>query len=242
MRSGKSVLALVPARGGSKGLPGKNIRPLGGKPLIAWTLEAAQGSGYVDSTVVTTDSEEIASVARAWKGEVPFLRPPEYASDTSPTSAAVVHALDWLEKERGRRYDILVLLQPTSPFRNAAHVDAALNAFAADPGAESLVSACEAEKSPYWTKSLGPDGYLRDFIPGASEYTRRQDLPKAYVLNGALYVIPAETFRRTRAFMGERTRVFAMDRLSSLDIDTPLDFEIAEFLAARMTASGKGAP
>jgi CMP-N-acetylneuraminic acid synthetase len=112
-------------------------------------------------------------------------------------------------------------------------VDRALEAFFGDPEAGSLVSVCEAEKSPYWMKSLGPDGYLREFLPGSDAYTRRQDLPKAYALNGALYVVPVASFRRDKAFVTPRTRSLVMDRRSSLDIDTLLDFEIAEYLVSR---------
>lgn len=242
MHAGRKILALIPARGGSKGLPGKNVRPLAGKPLISWSIEAARKSRYVDRVIVSTDAPDIAAVAKDSGAEAPFLRPAELASDEAPTSSAVLHALDWLEREAGESYDFLALLQATSPLRTSAHLDGGFDRFFADASAGSLVSVCEADKSPHWMKTIGPDGYLRDFLPGSAEFTRRQDLPKAYALNGAFYIISVSGFRKERAFVTPRTGYYLMDRMDSIDIDTAFDFRIAELaMAERIENTGTAA-
>ncbi|NIO11196.1 MAG: NTP transferase domain-containing protein, partial [Deltaproteobacteria bacterium] len=169
------VLGVITARGGSKGLPGKNIRDLCGKPLVAWSIEAAKASTYLDRLVVTTDSEEIAKVAKQYGAEVPFLRPPELATDTATSFAAIDHLLGELEKT-GDLYDIVALIEPTSPLRETADIDKALEEMLA-AGADSVVSVCLAESiHPAFMCRMGSRGRLEATEPGGIKNIRRQDL------------------------------------------------------------------
>lgn len=221
------TLALIPARGGSKGILRKNIRAIAGKPLIAWTIEAALGAAGVSRVVVSTEDEEIAAIAREWGAEVPFLRPPEFATDEAPGIDPVLHAVEQLPE-----HDALILLQPTSPLRGADHIAAILR-FAADRDASSVVSVCAAAKHPGWMYGMAPDGRLDPLL--AADGARRQDLPPAFALNGAMYWIRRDTLLRGRVLVSEATLGFPMDAESSTDIDTPLDWRIAEFLLAERT-------
>jgi len=216
---GKKVLALITARGGSKGLPRKNVLPAGGRPLIAWTIGAAAGAEFVSRVVVSTDDDEIMAAARAWGGEVPFRRPPALAGDTATSIDVVLHALDQLDD-----CDYVVLLQPTSPLRTAADIDAALM-LAESSDAPGCVSVCEAEQSPYWMYRLDSEGRLAPLLDAPVAATRRQDLPPVYVLNGAIYVARVDWLRETRSFLGAGCIAYPMPSARSLDIDTPEDFE-----------------
>ncbi len=214
-----SVLAVIPARAGSKGLPGKNIADLGGKPLIGWTIAAAHGATCIDRTILSSDGEAIIAVARALGCDVPFVRSADLASDTASSLDVV---LDALSRVPGHTH--VALLQPTSPFRSAAHIDAAW-AQMQTAGAESVVSVCEAAEPPYWMYGL-TDGLLRPLLPlpGA---TRRQDLPPAYVLNGAIYITSVARLLRARSFVDAGTVGYVMPRAASVDIDTMDDLEAA---------------
>jgi N-acylneuraminate cytidylyltransferase len=214
----KRVLAVVPARGGSKGLPGKNILPVGGRPLLAWTTGAALAARALDRIVVSSDSDPILAAARAC-GVVALRRPAELATDTATTLDVVLHALDACPG-----HDVVVVLQPTSPLRTAADIDGALERFAAS-AAPSCVSVCEAEQSPYWMYRLGDGQTMLPIIDGPSQATRRQDLPPVYVLNGAVYVADTGWLRTTRAFVAAGTVAHVMPRERSLDIDTADDLE-----------------
>ncbi len=223
-----ACFALIPARGGSKGIPRKNIRSIAGKPLIAWTIEAALRSQRLDAVVVSTDDEEIAAVARQHGAQVPFMRPAALAQDSSPGIDPVLHALDQLPG-----YDAVLLLQPTSPLRRTADIDNCLQ-FAAAQGLKSVVSVTEADTHPSWTYRLDQDRALHPFVEAAA-VTRRQDLPPAYALNGALYFADAPWLRRTRSLLHADTRAVVMAREHSVDIDTPLDWRFAEFLLKEST-------
>jgi len=214
--AGQSVLALIPARGGSKGLPGKNIAPVAGRPLLAWTVDAASGSKYIDRTVLSSDDEAIISVAAGLGLEVPFRRRPELARDDTPSIDVVIDALDRLPG-----HGIVVLLQPTSPLRSAADIDAALERMQA-AGAPAVVSLRAAEDHPAWTFKLADDGRLVRFVDDATltGVTRRQDLPPAWCLNGAVYAARTDWLRRTRSFLAEGTVGSEMPASRSLDIDT----------------------
>lgn len=216
MIAGQSVLALIPARGGSKGLPGKNIAPVAGRPLLAWTVDAASGSKYIDRTVLSSDDEAIISVAAGLGLEVPFRRRPELARDDTPSIDVVIDALDRLPG-----HGIVVLLQPTSPLRSAADIDAALERMQA-AGAPAVVSLRAAEDHPAWTFKLADDGRLVRFVDDATltGVTRRQDLPPAWCLNGAVYAARTDWLRRTRSFLAEGTVGSEMPASRSLDIDT----------------------
>ncbi len=216
MIEAQPVLALIPARGGSKGLPGKNIRPAGGKPLIAWTIEAARGARLVDRVVLSSDDAAIIAVAREWGCEAPFVRDARLAADDTPTIDVVLDALG-----RVPGYPWVVLLQPTSPLRLAADIDGAIGRCAA-LGAPSCVSVCAVRESPYWMYRLGQDGRLAPLLPGAAP-TRRQDLPPVYAPNGAVYVARADWLARERKFITTDTVAWEMPPERSLDIDTESD-------------------
>lgn len=174
------TLALIPARGGSKGIPRKNIKPIAGKPLIAWAIEAALRSRLLDAVVVSTEDEEIAEVARQRGAQVPFLRPPELAQSDTPGIDPVLHALEQLPE-----FDAVLLLQPTSPLRTTEDIDACIG-LAQDMPASSMVSVSEPEKHPYWMYRLGADQHLQTLID-VPPISRRQELPPVYAMNGALY-------------------------------------------------------
>ncbi|MEO8310838.1 MAG: acylneuraminate cytidylyltransferase family protein [Caldimonas sp.] len=219
MIGGKRVLALIPARGGSKGLPGKNILPVAGRPLLAWTADAALGARDIDRVVVSSDDAAILAAARAC-GVDALPRPAALASDTAATIDVVLHVLDVLPG-----FDVIVLLQPTSPLRNAGDVDAALARFAAS-GAPACVSVSEAAQSPYWMYRLDDDQTLRPIVDAPAEATRRQDLPPVYALNGAIYIADVAWLRRGRAFVSRETVAHVMPAERSLDIDSAGDFEV----------------
>lgn len=219
MIDGLRVLALITARGGSKGLPGKNIRAAGGKPLVAWTVDAARGSRYCDRVVISTDDQAIASAALAHGCEVPFLRPPHLATDTASSLDVVMHALQELPG-----YDLLLLLQPTSPLRSSSDIDAACELLVAHR-APACVSVTPAHESPYWMYSVGPDQALKPVVELPAGITRRQDLPAAYSLNGAIYLARTEWLQQSRSFLTPQTVALVMPAQRSLDIDTLEDFE-----------------
>lgn len=220
------VLAIVPARSGSKGLPGKNIRPLHGKPLLAWPVAAARASRYVDRVVVSTDSAEFATIAVQHGAEVPFLRPAELAADTSPSSAAVIHVLDTLAAQ-GDLYDYFVLLEPTSPLTEAADVDAALDALLANRDrADAIVSVSELVSShPAFAVRIGDDGRLAPY--SAIDFTRlprRQDIDPVYALDGSLYISAVPAYREQLSFCHARTLSHLMPHHKSHEVDDLVDF------------------
>jgi N-acylneuraminate cytidylyltransferase len=220
MIDGKTVLAIIPARGGSKGVPRKNIREVAGKPLIAWTIEEAKKSKYIDRLILSSDDAEIIEVAKAWGCEAPFVRPAGLAQDETPGIDPVLHALDMLPG-----YEVVVLLQTTSPLRCAADIDGCIEQCIASK-ANACVTVTQAEQSPYWMYMLGNDGAMQPLIKTDESYARRQDLPKAYILNGAVYVAKSEWLRRHKTFVSDETRGFVMPQERSLDIDTELDLQI----------------
>jgi CMP-N,N'-diacetyllegionaminic acid synthase len=226
---GLSVLALIPARGGSKGLPGKNIRLVGGRPLLAFTADAACRARCVDRVVLSTDDDAIAQAGLACGCDVPFRRPASLATDTASSIDVVLHALDAVPG-----YDIVVLLQPTSPARAAQDIDDACRAML-DADAASCVSVARSEQSPYWMYRLDARGRLQPLLNLPPGITRRQDLPTTYTLNGAVYVARTGELRRSRTFMTSDAVAHAMPPERSIDIDTLDDFEAFERLLARET-------
>jgi N-acylneuraminate cytidylyltransferase len=212
---GKTVIAVIPARGGSKGLPGKNIISVGGKPLLAWTIEAAQKARYIDRLILSSDDEAIIAVALEHGCEVPFRRDPRLAADDSPSIDVVLDALS-----RCPGYDWVVLLQPTSPLRSAEDIDRALQRCVALE-APACVSVCEAEQSPYWMYTLEAGDRLSPLLRTSA--TRRQDLPTAYVLNGATYVADTAWLANSRSFLTSETIAYEMPSERSIDIDTDAD-------------------
>lgn len=218
-----NTFALIPARGGSKGIPRKNIKLIAGKPLIVWTIEAALRSSLLSAVVVSTDDPEIADVARRAGAQVPFMRPAELAQDQTPGLDPVLHALDQLPQ-----FDSVLLLQPTSPLRTTDDIDACLQlAFAHN--APSVVSVSEADTHPYWTYRVTGDQALTRFVD-AEPIARRQDLPPAFALNGALYFAEVNWLRSSGSMVGAETLAYVMARERSVDLDTPLDWKFAELL------------
>jgi CMP-N-acetylneuraminic acid synthetase len=228
MLSGERVLCLIPARGGSRGLSGKNVKPICGRPLIAWTVDAALASEYVDDVIVSTDDDQITQAALTAGARVPFRRSTDLASDTSKMADVVVDALDRLAAD-GHVFDLVVLLQPTSPLRTAIDVDAALRRMT-ETDADSVVSVCLAEHSPLLTGTLPADGSLANFLPPVASTANRQELPIHYRLNGAVYVAKVSRFRESRSFLGPRAFAYIMPPERSVDIDSALDFKLAESL------------
>jgi CMP-N-acetylneuraminic acid synthetase len=223
------VYALITARGGSKGLPGKNLRPLAGKPMLLWSVEAARGSPGVGRVLLSTEDEQIARVGREGGAEVPFLRPAELAQDHSPHIDVVLHALHWLADHEGALPEHLLLLQPTSPLRQARDIDAAIALARRPPPPPAVVSVCEAPLHPYWAQTILADGTLAALFPEHQDL-RRQDLPPLYSLNGALYLTRTEAILRERNVMPAGTRAYVMPAERSVDVDTAWDFRLAEFL------------
>lgn len=217
----RRVLAVIPARGGSKGLPGKNILPVEGKPLIGYTIDAAHSSGAIDRTILSSDDQTIMAAAQALGCDVPFCRPDALATDTATTVDVILHALDALPG-----YDVVMVLQPTSPLRTSSDIDEACRIFS-DSGAPACVSVSPVEQSPYWMYTIGDDDRLRPVVPNRPATTRRQDLPTAYAPNGAIYIADVAWFREQRAFITEQTVPYVMPLARSVDIDNADDF--AEF-------------
>ncbi len=227
MIDGQRILAMIPARGGSKGVPGKNIRPLAGKPLIAWTIEAARRSGLIDRLVLSSDDAEIIRIARAWGCEAPFVRPPELARDETPGIAPAQHCVRAIPG-----YDYLVVLQPTSPFRTAADIDGAITR-CVRARVRALVSVSEAAQHPSWMFSLDPSDHLKPLL-AETPPARRQDLSGVFALNGAIYIARCDWLAEATTLIGSDTLAYVMDRKRGLDIDTALDFAVAEVLAATL--------
>ncbi|MEH7367684.1 acylneuraminate cytidylyltransferase family protein, partial [Priestia megaterium] len=195
MLNNKRIVAVIPARGGSKGVPGKNIKLLNEKPLIAYSIEAAKGSSYIDRLIVSTDDSEIKDIAVKYGAEVPFLRPKELSEDTTPTLPVLQHVVNYLEKE-GDTVDVVITLQPTSPFRTSNHIDEALEKLLQSPS-ESVVSLSEVDYHPYWMKKVS-NGTIHSYIESEKEYLRRQDLPKVYKMNGAIFITPRNVLMEER--------------------------------------------
>ncbi|MCR6523208.1 acylneuraminate cytidylyltransferase family protein [Lysinibacillus capsici] len=214
-------LAVIPARGGSKGVPGKNIRLLAGKPLIAWTIEAAKRSKYITTTIVSTDDEEISTVAIEYGAEVPFIRPAHLAEDDTPGVAPILHAL-----EQCPDYDYVVVLQPTSPLRTTEDIDGTIEKMFKNDG-DFCVSVAEAAQSPYWMYTLNKDDVMQPLIDSPL-VVRRQELPKAYILNGAVYVAKVEELKKTESFITSETVAYEMPEERSFDIDVEKDFFVCE--------------
>ena len=218
-----SLLALIPARGGSKGIPRKNIRPFCGKPLLQWSIDVALSSPSVDRLVVSTDDPEIAEVARAGGAEVPFLRPLELATDTTPGIAPVLHALQLLPE-----VSEVLLLQPTSPLRQVDDVEAIV-ALHRQAGHDAVVSVVPSSKHPAWMFSLS-SGQVLEPLVAHSDVACRQQLSPAYALNGALYLASRTVLERERSFLTPDTMGYVMPPERSVDIDSALDWQWGEFL------------
>lgn len=220
----KKVLAIIPARGGSKGIPRKNVRELSGKPLIAWTIEEAKKSKYIDQLILSSEDPEIIEVAKKYGCDVPFIRPEYLAQDTTPGIDPVLHALNKLSD-----YNYVILLQPTSPLRLTEDIDGCIEKML-EIEAPACVSVTEPDKSPYWMYTIRENDRMQPLIPQKEITVRRQDLPAVYALNGAVYVAQTDWLLETKSFLTNETTAFIMPKSRSYDIDTEEDWLLCEFI------------
>ena len=219
------ILVIIPARGGSKGIPHKNIKPLNGKPLIYYTIDEAREIVDDDDICISTDDPEIIKCVEDYGLKVPFVRPEELATDTAGTYEVLLHALSFYE-EHGHHYDVVVLLQNTSPFRKAEQIKDALNLYT--PDVDMVVSVKESPANPYYCVfEEDNNGYLH-VCKGDGNIFRRQDAPKVYEYNGAIYIMNAEKLKTTHMHKMQKRVKYVMDNLSSFDLDTMLDWQMAE--------------
>lgn len=226
MYKGKKIAALITARGGSKGIPKKNIRKLCGKPLIHWTVESAMKSKYIDKIFLSTDSDEIINPIKKFPVEVPFKRPKNLASDKATSTDVILHFINWM-KLSGNEFDTLLLLQPTSPFRKSEHIDSSIKKFLGSKNALSLISVTENIKSPFLSRKISAGGFVENLFNVKSE-KRRQDIPVTYYINGAIYLMEVKNFEKYKTFQTSKTLSYIMPYYSSIDIDEPMDLKIAE--------------
>jgi len=233
MEFSKGILAIIPARAGSKGIKNKNIIPIAGKPLINWTIEAALESKYITRTVVSTNSHKIKKIAKEAGAEVPFLRPKRLSHDEVGNEPVVNHCLDFLYDKENQLPELIVYLPPTSPLRNSSEIDAAIEKYERCMY-DSIISVTFCNEHPYWTKHITELGFLEDFIPlrksEQRNYYRRQNLPKAYILNGAIYISSVKEFSKSGSFYSGLVGTHIMPREKSIDINEELDLKIAELL------------
>jgi CMP-N,N'-diacetyllegionaminic acid synthase len=224
------TLAIIPARGGSKGIPRKNIKEFNGKPLISYTISAALGSVRVDKVIVSTDDDEIARVANSCGAEVPFKRPAEISKDSSTDHQFLKHAVEWF-RERGEIFETIVFLRPTNIFRTSEDIDNAILKLS-ESSNDSVRGVSKAVYSPYWMKKLEGDR-LVPFLESEYTYARRQLLPEVFQGNGTVEVLKSDLILNQENFYGDNIGYLKMDDISAIDIDTPLDFAMAEFLHSR---------
>lgn len=230
------VLGVITARGGSKGIPRKNIKEFVGKPLIAWTIEAAQSSKLLTDCLVSTDDAEIADIAKKWGGRVPFMRPEALADDKAKSIPVGVHALDWMKEHEGKEYDALLFLQPTSPLRTAEDIDASIRLLE-ETGADSVMGMVKLVNfTTANLKKIASDGRIGSFIDDEGKDTkRRQEQQDVYKRNGSIYLTRV-SWLRTGDLFGQDSRALVMPPERSVDIDTPFDFVLGEFMMREWSA------
>lgn len=233
----KNVLVIIQARGGSKGIPGKNIKELCGKPLIAWTIEAAKLAKTVTRVIVSTDDSQIAEVAKKFGAEVPFLRPAELAGDGAKSIGLLEHALNWLKEKENYKADVVVQLKPTNPLRTAETIDQAVLTYQTDPSVDAVITVVKAQIHPLKTWRFdAKHEFLAPFVPeevfGIKEAAKapRQKLPEAYGNNSCVHVINPATILEKHSSIGTKIKGLALSREESINIDEPIDFEIAELI------------
>ena len=226
MYKNKKILAVIPARGGSKGIPSKNIIEVGGKPLIQYTIDCAKHSRYIDRAVISTDSEEIKKVSIECGGDVPFMRPKELALDTSKTIDCIVHAVNTL-KEMGETYDYVMIIQNTVPLRKSWHVDESIEKLI-DSKERSLVSVTEVEQHPILMRTINEDGTVKNLLPMSSTM-RRQDFPKFYKVDGAIAIQKIDEEFNLNTSINDGRLAYIMDSKYSTDIDSYIDIKVIEY-------------
>lgn len=222
-----NILAIIPARGGSKGLPKKNVKILGNKPLIAWSIESALESKQISKTIVSSDNDEIIAISKQYGAEIPFKRPEKLATDSATTKDVLLHTIEFY-KTQNINFDYIVLLQPTSPFRKKGAIDLAIKK-AIETNVDMVVSVKETSSNPYYVLFEEDDkGFLTKSKEGT--FTRRQDCPIVYEFNGSIYVIKVNSLLKYNSMSFKKSIKFKMDKFHSIDIDTQLDFDFANFL------------
>jgi len=231
MYRNKKILCIIPARAGSIGLANKNIKQLAGKPLIAWTIEQALESKYLDKIIVSTDSRKIARVAGKYKAEVPFIRPKKLATSSAKMFDVIEHAVKYFRK-RGDNFDLVILLQLTSPLRTSKDIDSSISLLFAKK-AKTLVSVCLSEHHPLWANTLTGEGFMDNFIKSKKFNRNRQELPVFYRPNGAIYLAFTKDLLKNKGFIGSKTIAYIMPAERSVDIDTKLDFDFVALLMKR---------
>ncbi len=227
MINGKSILALITARGGSKGIPGKNIKALNSKPLIGWTIEAALNSNYVERVIVSSDSQEILEISRQFGADTPFVRPAELAGDLAKQEDAILHAMQWVE-ENDRPYDYILVLTPTNPLRDAREIDKVTEYLLNHPQAKAVMTVTECEHPPLQANVLPDDLSLKDFMPYELRLKNRQELPQYYQLSGSVCLMEWEYFKEQGSFLAPLTYAYITTARSGLDINNLKDFLLAE--------------
>ncbi len=236
MNSNPKILGLIPARGGSKGIPGKNIKPLNGLPLLQYTFQSASASRLLAKTILSSDDDEIIGVARKIGLQVPFKRPADLALDTSPTLPAILHAIDFLER-RGEYFAAVCLLQTTTPFRPPGFIDKAIQTFIAS-GADALISVLEVphQYNPHWVFEKNEKGLLTISTGEQQIITRRQELPAAFIRDGAIYITKTKVLKEQRSLYGESLAYIKNDAALHINLDTLKDWQDAEKLVLQYSS------
>lgn len=224
-----TVLAIIPARGGSKSIPNKNMASAGGNPLIQWTIATSLSAHMLERIIVTTDNREIAEFALKAGVEVPFLRPAKFAQDETPGIDPILHAIDWLAKHEDYHPDGVMMLQPTSPLRTALDIDNAIK-LAITHDADAVVSVTSVEHHPFWMKKLDTQGRMQDFLKIDKPIVRRQELPTLHALNGAIYLAKRPILLAHQTWYTKNTYAYVMPPERSLDIDTPWDLHLVDLI------------
>ena len=236
----QSILAIIPARGASRGLPGKNGKRFCGKPLLTWTIEAAKRSGYIDEIIVSTDSAALAGIAAEHGVPVPFMRPPELATDQARTTDVIYHVVTTIRTRTGRVPDHIILLQPTSPLRGTYDIDHALEKYFKIQS-ELLISVTHARQNPFWMKIRTSGDKLGPFLPDTDMPHQRQLLPELYYPNGAIYIVKTEVFLASRSLGAPEIDYYLMPSERSIDIDSEFDFKMAELCMTKVIEGSKPA-
>lgn len=226
------MIAIIPARGGSKGVPKKNIKLIDGKPLIYYTIEAAKKSKAVSRIIVSTDCLEIASVAKKLGAEVPFLRPEYLATDTSKAIDAYLYTIEKINNDENQNINEFMVLLPTSPLRTSEDIDLAVKLFK-DKKADTVISVVEATHPPTWYKKISTKGVLLDFFEEVDNSLNRQEAQKTYLPNGAIYIFNYNKLKENNSYYNDNTFPYIMSVETSIDIDTLVDFKLAELLIRR---------
>ena len=225
------ILATICCRGGSKGVPGKNIKPLNGKPLIAYTIESAKQSRYINELIISTDDSAIADIARSYGANVPFMRPAHLASDTASKWPVFIHAVETYEQLTGNTVDYLVDLDVTVPLKTYQDIDGAIQMALQNPDTDVVITGYEPERNPYFNMmEIGEDGFASIVKKGNKPIVRRQDAPKVYSLTPAAYVIKKSALYAYEHWSNAKCKIYEMPRERAVDIDTEIDFKIVEFL------------